>query len=319
MSYHPRIESRRIASLVTVRTRNSELWFANNSKLEEAMLGYAAKYRERYKVALYALAFEGSHLHHAAHYPEANRANFTRDFHSTVARAVERYSDEYPGGKLFARRYSGEFLPGPDDIEEYFFYIVLQPVQDGLVSKVSEYPFYNCFHDAVYGITRKYKVIDWAAYNVARRYGAAVSIRDYTTYHELRFKRLPGYEDMPRAEYIKLMQEKLHRREEEIVAARHAKGKGFVGRERLLKTVPGTPAKNPKVSSRYAHRPRVLCVCAVRRHQYLRWYFAKYRSYRSASAAYRDGETDIKFPDGMYKPFLRGPPPRDSEGVEAFV
>ena len=48
------------------------------------------------------------------------------------------------------------------DIEEQFFYTVLQPVQDGLVPNINEYPGYNCFEDAIQGKERVFKVINWA-------------------------------------------------------------------------------------------------------------------------------------------------------------
>jgi len=62
MGYHPRFECRERASFLTTRSRNSELWFVNNPKLEQAILGYAARYAQRRKVKLYALAIEGNHI-----------------------------------------------------------------------------------------------------------------------------------------------------------------------------------------------------------------------------------------------------------------
>jgi hypothetical protein len=86
MSYLPRIECSRVASFQTTRSRNSELWFVNNQALEHAILGYAAKYSNRYQVALYALAIEGNHVQMPAHFPNANRAHFMRDLNSSIAR-----------------------------------------------------------------------------------------------------------------------------------------------------------------------------------------------------------------------------------------
>jgi hypothetical protein len=86
MSYHPRIESGEISSYLTTRSRNSELWFVNNKGLEAAILSYAAKYRTRYEVKLYGLAIEGNHVQGPAHFPKSNRANFMRDFNSSIAR-----------------------------------------------------------------------------------------------------------------------------------------------------------------------------------------------------------------------------------------
>lgn len=169
MGYHPRIESAEYTDSLTTRTRNSELWFVNNSELEHAILGRTAKYAERYEVALYALAIEGNHLQGPAKFAHHNRSAFMRDLKSTIARTVPRYTPSYPEGNLWARRYSNEFLPGAQDVENRFFYTLLQPVQDGSVEKISDYPGYNCFNDAIWGIKRDFKVMNWTAYDEARR------------------------------------------------------------------------------------------------------------------------------------------------------
>ena len=151
MGYHPRIETKQVPTFQTTRTRRSELWFVNNKDLEDAILGQAAKCQARYGVKLYAFAIEGNHIQFPALFPNANRANFMRDFNSWVARAVPRFQKNYPGGRLWARRFSSEYLPGNDDVEELFFYTVLQAVQDGLVDDIADYPGYNCFEDAIRG------------------------------------------------------------------------------------------------------------------------------------------------------------------------
>ena len=130
MSYHPRIECKDVASFQTTRSINSRLWLVNNDDLEEAILGYAARYATRYEVKIYALTIEGNHIQKVAIFPKANRAHFMRDFNSAVARAVARFQDNYPGGPLWARRYSAEYLVASPDIEDRFFYTVLQPVTD---------------------------------------------------------------------------------------------------------------------------------------------------------------------------------------------
>ncbi len=302
MGYHPRIESKRLASFLTTRTRNSELWFVNNKPLEDAVLGYAAKYAERYEVKLYALAIEGNHTQGPAHFPKCNRAHFMRDLNSSIARAVKRLTPEYPGGRLWGRRYSAEFMPGDADIEDRFFYTVLQPVQDGLVEKISDYPGYNCFHDAIHGIKRKFKVLRIGAYNDAKRFNPKVAIQDYFDTVTLEYARLPGYEDLTQKEYAKLMQKKLEERRVKIVAERYQAGKGFAGKENLLKTARGAKPKSTKTSSITSHRPRVLSICPERLQACKLWYFKIYFDYREASKRYRNGEDEVIFPDGTYKP-----------------
>ncbi len=301
MSYHPRIESSDLASLTTIRSKNSELWFINNPKLEDAILGYAAKCAHRYLVSLYALAIQGNHLHFLAHYPLANRASFQRDLNSFVARAIPRYVRTYSGGRLWARRYSSEFVPAPEDIEEYFFYTVLQPVQDGLVDRISEYPGYNCFSDAVSGVVKRYKVIKWAEYNERKKTDPTTRIKDFIETVELKYERLPGYENLTSEEYKKLMHKKLEERRVEIIERR---GKPSIGISAIKRQTVGSRPIRSKNSTIHSHRPRVLAICPERRKRYLAWYFELYWEYKECSRAYRAGNLAVEFPDGMYRPPL---------------
>lgn len=300
MGYHARIETENVASFQTTRTRNSELWFINNCELEDAILGYAARYTERYQVELYAFALEGNHNHNAARFPRANRASFMRDLNSSLARAVARYQPNYPGGKMWGRRYSSEPLPTNDDIEEWFFYVVLQPVQDGLVSDIKDYPGYNCFEDAITGTSRTYKVVNWKEYNDAKRWRKDVSIEDYTEFYDLKFSRLPGYENFSQNEYAKMMREKLKQRTRKIIKERD--NKPFMGTTAMKLTKPGSRPHKTKTSGPNDHRPRVLSIHRESRRTSLDWYFNTQKNYKSASKRYRAGELDVKFPPGTYKP-----------------
>lgn len=157
-----------------------------------------------------------------------------RDFNSAVARAIPRYQPNYPGGRFWQRRFSAEHLVGPQDLEEYFFYTVLQPVNDGLVDDIKDYPGYNCFEDAVTGTARKYKVMNWKQYNDARRWNKSVSIDDYTELCTLTYQRLPGYEKLSQAEYASIMRVKLAERTKSVMVARN--GKPCLG-AKLLKRI----------------------------------------------------------------------------------
>jgi hypothetical protein len=303
VGYHPRIESKDIASFLTSRTVQSRLWFVNNAAFQSAILSFAAKYSNRYGAKLYALAIEGNHTQGPALFPNENRSSYMRDLNSSIARAIPKYTNHL-GGRLWGRRYSNEFLPGKEDIEEYFFYTVLQPVKDGLVPKISEYPGYNCFHDAVWGRVRKYKVVKWGEYNARLKRDPSARIADYTEVVELRYERLPGYEHLSQKEYAHLMMRKLEERRQVILQDRAARGLGFVGRENLLKVIPGSLPRNTKTSSIDDHRPRVLSICPVRRADCKDWYFDIFFRYRACSAEYRTGNTNVVFPLGTYPPHL---------------
>ena len=76
MCYHPRIKCSKVTTFQTTRSIRSELWFVNCSPLEQAILGYAAKYTTRYKAELYALAIEGNHIQFPARFPIFSNKSF---------------------------------------------------------------------------------------------------------------------------------------------------------------------------------------------------------------------------------------------------
>lgn len=302
--HHPRIEHPEYAAFTTVRSRNSELWLANNRAVERAALGYIAKYSNKYQVILYALALEGSHVHTCSQYPLSNRAQFCRDVNSSIARAVARLTPEYPGGRLWARRYSSEVVPSHEDIERQFFYTVLQPVKDRLVDRLSDYPFYSCFNDAISGNVRRFKIVNWTSFNERRRWNPNERIADHVETFELRFKRLPGYELLSPREYKQMMLKKLEEHRRRILTETTTPA---LGRMALLRVKPGTKAKNPKQSARTEFRPRILCSCPELRRYMYDWYFDHFYRFKLASLRYRTGELTVRFPIGMYRPSATRP------------
>ena len=281
----------------------SRLWFVNNEALEEKILSLVAKYTTRYQVKLYALAIEGNHTQKPALFPNENRAAFMRDLNSSIARAAPKLT-EHNGGRFWGRRYSNEFLPENEDVEEYFFYTVLQPVKDGLVPCIKEYPGYNCFHDAVWGRKRKFKVVKWREYNARLKRDPTTKISDFTEIVELKYERLPGYEHLTQKDYAHLMMRKLEERRQFIIADRKSRGLGFVGKDKLLKTVPGSLPRNTKTSIITDHRPRILSKCDATRADGKAWYFDIYFRYKRASRKYRAGKPNVVFPPGTYPPHL---------------
>jgi REP element-mobilizing transposase RayT len=310
MSYHPRAEIPTRASFVTTRTRRQRLWFANNTPVEQHTLALLAKLSERYKAKIFAFALQGTHAHQASLFPLMNRAHFMRDLNSGIACAVARLTPHYPGGPLWHRRYSLEHIWEDLDLEAQFFYTVLQPVKDGLVPKLSEYPFYNCFYDAVRGIERKFKLVNWTRYNEARRYDKNVSIKDFVETYTLKYERLPGYEDLSQRDYRLLMEKKLEQHRLRIIEERIAAGKlHFIGREALLAMKPGEELipSEPKEVTRNTFRPRMIARGEGQYPLALQWYFDFYYAYKHASKRYRAGDIMYEFPPGTYRPMA--PPP----------
>ena len=312
MGYHPRIETDEYSSFNTIRCKHSKLWFVNNERLEDRILAYTAKYINVHNIDLYALAIEGNHIQDLADFPELNRSDFMRDRNSVIGKLVPTYNPDHEGGGTFERRYSAELVPKHvDDIEDRFFYTALQPIQYGLVQKLSEYPFYNCFSDAIWGKKRKFKITDWTKYNRARRSNPRISIKLFQTEYILQYKRIPGYEHLSQRQYALMMLKKYEERRLKIVEKRLSEGKGFLGPEGLKQIAAGSKPINTKKSDRYSYRPRVLSVCPLRLNEGKEFYFDNYRKFKYASEKFRKGNLVIEFPNGMYRPTstCRPPPP----------
>jgi hypothetical protein len=313
MGRDPRIETANLSNFVTIRAREHEVWYTCDPWLEKTTLGEVAKCVERYGATLYAFGMEGTHKHELADFSGCNRAAFYRDLNAACTRAIKRrYPDHFPeAGALWARRYSQEFIVRDEDLEQQFFYTVLQPVLDGLVSSIYEYPGYNCFEDAIHEREREYTLVDWTHYNSDKRWKKNISIKDYEKVYKLKYTRLPQYKELSKSEYIKMMRRKLKERTKQIVEQFKREGKKFLGREKLLQVMPGSRAKNPKKSTRWQFKPRIICKCPETAKRTMKWYRSMVSEYVTSSHKYRayldDDEKDglpPTFPPGMYRPVV---------------
>jgi hypothetical protein len=187
-------------------------------------------------------------------------------------------------------------LPGKADIEEYFFYIAVQPVQDGLVGRISDYPGYNCFRDAVEGRKREFKVINWSEYHKKKPFNPNLSIDDCSEVVSLEFTRLPGFEHLTQKQYAHYMYSELERRRRAIVQDRQRSGLGFLGPATTRLAKRGAAPYRTKTSTRNSRRPRVLSICKIRCSHCLSWYFGIYFTFKDASREFRNGNLLVKFP-----------------------
>ena len=243
-----RVEIPGIVEFSTSKTVNSALWFVNNQVLETRICSYLAKYAEKYGVKLYAFVIQGNHYHLLAEFVEGTRAAFFKDFNARIAEAVRELVPAFGEGSLFRGKYKPQFLPLEEDVEDKFFYSALQPVSSGLCEKVSDYPGYNSFSDAVRGKTRKFKLVNRGEYNSRKRFDKSISIEDYTKTYELKFERLSNYKKLSQKEYSKLMHKKLEKLRLDILSRKSKEGYKYPSPEYLKKIKPGSIPKTTEES-----------------------------------------------------------------------
>lgn len=286
----------------TIRTIASRLWLVNDPKLEHQIKAYVARYAEHYGVVLYAFIIMGNHYHLLARFPKGHKAAFFRDLNGMISRLTKSRVELFEGGKLWARRVRTQVVPNKEDIVDRFFYTAMNPIAAGLAQKLSDYTAYNSFSDAIRGKVRLFKVVEWQKYNARKRTNPGISIAAFTKIHKLEYARLPGFESMSQKEYIEYMNREAERRRVEIVTRRIAEGKGFATPKALLAIAPGTKPRSTKTSTRDTHRPLVLTRCLETKAVFLDWYFHLVAAFKKAAASFRDGDFDVTFPPGTYRP-----------------
>lgn len=301
MPYDLSYEQPDLCFFATIRTVDSRLWFVNQPGLQLHILAVLALLQERYGVIIFAFIIMGNHYHLIALFPNGNKAAFFRDFNGMISKLTKSKVKLFEG-RLWARRVRVQALPEAGDILEKFFYSALNPVAAGLVQKISEYPYYNSFSDAVYDRKRTFEVVNWTEYYNRKRHNPHITVEECTKLHTLTYSRLPGHEYLSKREYINKMNAELERRRQEIVKKRVAEEKGFATPAVLLKQKTGSKPHSTKTSKRDTHRPLVLTQSPDTKEKFLNWYFSLVASFKEASLKFRSGEFGTVFPPGTYRP-----------------
>lgn len=288
--------------LITTRTIGSRLWFIKNQLLEVMILSFLAKYVSKLAVELYAFILMGNHYHLIVRFPRRNKSRFVQCFNAIVARLVATHVPNLDSGGLWARRARCQLLGTTDDVLHWFFYTALNPVNSGLVLRISDYSLYNSFSDAIHGKTRAFQLLDRTLYNNRKRSNPRVTQNECMETFVLEFKRLPGFEHLSADEYRREMLRQLEERRVLAIKERQTRGLGFATESQIRATKPGDKPQTTKMSSRDSHRPICLSLCRETRKRVTDWYFSVLRAYREASMRYRAGDFGVRFPPGTYKP-----------------
>lgn len=298
------IEYPKDVCLVTVRTIASRLWFVNSPELEERILAHLGKYQETYGVEIYGFILMGNHYHLLARFPKGNRHEFVGAFDSIIARLTARYQKDFIDGKLWARRARPQVVPNPEDIENQFLYVLLNPLSSGLLPNLADFRGYRCFEDTINGQSKPFKLVNWSKYTNCKRHNSKLQPKDFEEEYRIIYSRIPGYEKLGKEEYRMVLLEKLIGRKKEIVKSRKASGQGFAGKEVLRQTKPGALPRSTKKSDRHTPRPLILTFCMETKRAFLEMYFKIVAEYEIASKKFRDGDLTVIFPPGTHRPRL---------------
>jgi hypothetical protein len=212
----------------------------------ERILGALGRAAEYYEVDLYGFGFCSTHYHllyGVEHGLQMSR--FQGHLNSNLAREIGRLHGWRE--KFWGRRYRP--MAVGDDREsqrERLKYVLSQPVKDGLVERVLQWPGPNAARALVDGKPLVGHWFNRTKEHYARRKGVDFDKYDYATRYEIELQRLPAYRADSSEEYRAMIVELLWEIEEEGAAKR--KGRKVLGVEKVLAQDPCQPVGISKKS-----------------------------------------------------------------------
>jgi len=243
---------------------------------------------KRTGIRLHCVIVMSNHWHVVFTDPDGRVAEFTRDCHALIARALNaRYGD-------FESIWSHEqtshvTCEEPQDIVRKIAYAMANPVEARLVKYGKNWPgLRKCWPAKPCVVRRPSKFF--------RSKKAGGTWPDSAT---LEMSRPPGFDELSDEELAKMLADAIHEREETFRAEAAKNGEAFIGRREVLAQsryqYPNTP------EPRFEMSPRVACKDKWRRIERLQRNRAWREAYTEALRKWMDGDREVVFPYGTYK------------------
>jgi hypothetical protein len=286
---------------MTRRCTQRQYLLRPDDKTNQALLYCLAVAVERYEMDLYWLGTVSNHYHDGIGDPLGHYPEFIAYFHRLVAKVLNARWGRWENFWASEQTNVVELL-GPEDSFGRMIYSLGNPVLCGLVDKVVHWPGASSLVAQLSDKPLKIRRPKW----FFREEG------DMPQQVELRFKRLPGFEHLSRAQWRDRILAAIAEQERKAARRRRAKGMGVVGRRAILRQSPfGAPRRG---EPRRGLRPRVACRNKWLRMEALQRNAEFLRRYREAYRAFRAGRWRVAFPAGTYQLSVLGqvrtePPP----------
>ena len=248
------------------------------------VLLYAAK---KHGIELHSFCFLSNHAH--IHFTDVlgNAPEFMRDLHRLIAGAMNAHWDRCEN--LWSNdKASLVELADAEAVLESVVYGLTNPVKDGLVPRVKDWPgAYSPVHKLGDGVIRAKRPRGYF-----RRKGPMPATV------ELRLTPPPAFADMAATQYRDLVRREVRAFEEEKQAEYELAGKEFLGRKAILTQDPFDSPRSRE--SRRQLNPRVKARDKWKRIERLQCNKAFLEAYKSALGEWLSGVRDVLFPHGTY-------------------
>ena len=248
------------------------------------VLGWAT---QKHRISLHLFNYLANHEHLQLTDPYAAISEFSRDLHMYIAKArnasLGRWENLWDNSKPSYVR-----LEDAQAIRENTQYILTNPVKDGLVRRVQDWP----------GAVSLPRFLDGGRIRVKR---PPVFFKDFDLWPDevvIELPRPAGFEDMTTQEYRRMVTDDTKQVEHRVQAEYDSKGKHFLGPKTILRQSPYDRPKTKEPRRRLS--PRVKTKDKWRRIESLQRITTFEAEYWVALLEFRSGNFQVEFPFGTY-------------------
>jgi putative transposase len=273
--------------LVTRRC-SERRFFLRPSRVTNAIFLYVLAVAARlHRVNVHAVCVLSNHYHLLVTDPEARLPAFMQYLDSLVARAMNAFLGRWEGFWSSQTSYSAVSHEATEDVVRKAAYVLANPVAAGLVRTGREWP----------GVWTAPEQLGTATLTVKRPDVFFNPDGDMPESVELSLTVPAGFASA--SEFRSLVAAAVEELEDGARRALAAKGRGFLGRARVLSQNPF--AKPSAGEPRRGLSPRVAARDKWKRIEALGRLVEFIRAYRAAWTAMRSGAHDVLFPAGTYR------------------
>ena len=274
---------------------------------QREVVGFLYLAKKLFPMKLHSGVIAGNHFHLKGS-PEhvKQQADFLGYFTRLLSMAIKRRHPEWEG-PVFPNRYKAMEISSEAEAQSArMLYFLSNMCKEGLVSSPLEWPGAPFAEALTNGGILKGLVIDRDALYRARRRGEDVTERDFAEEVELILDPLPSFAHLPKKDYEDLIQDMIHRVEDQTAAMHNADGTRPLGVKGLRSIDPMLRRKLEKAS-----RPKIYAFRKGFRKILWEGLSLIIAAYKDAAGQLRKGEKKAVFPPNCFPPALPFVP-RDS-------
>ena len=289
---------------VTVRCFQRRLLMRPSNGTNEVLGGVLARAARLNGVEVFAFVFASNHVHLLVRAPRGNLPRFMQHLVTNISKKVGQLVQWK--GRFWERRYSAEPVLDEVALLGRVRYVLAHGPKEGLVRTCAEWPGLSSLSMMLEGTPRRFRWFNWT--RKAKVHGSATRpgrfADEWAEQETLTLTPLPLQTLRSREAFLRFLQDATHAIEQEA-SRLHRR---FLGRAGVLRQNPHRRARQKERSSRPP--------CHTSFPALLREYLEKFRAFaaafRHASSLWKQGELEVMFPEGAYRPFVwpRAPSPQ---------